>query len=62
MYFLNHAWVNCNALSGDDISQKWNLLQPERALGELGIEFTVTKSLQNNSKMLRMLFFALGID
>jgi hypothetical protein len=44
------------------MSQKWNLLQPEYTLVELGIELMVTKSLQNNLEMLRMLFFALGID
>jgi hypothetical protein len=44
------------------MSKKWDLLQPECTLTKLGIELMVTKSLQNNSEMLRMLFFALGID
>jgi hypothetical protein len=61
-YFLNLVWINCNTLSGDDISKKWNFLQPESTLTELGIELMVMKSLQNNSEMLRMLFFTLGID
>jgi hypothetical protein len=61
-YFLNLAWDNCNTLNGDDMSQKWNLLQPECTLVELGIELMITKPVQNNSEMLRILFFALGID
>jgi hypothetical protein len=61
-YFLNLAWVNYNTLSGDDISKKWNFLQSERTLIELGIELMVLKSLQNNSEMMRMLLFTLEID
>jgi hypothetical protein len=59
---LNFAWVDCNTLCGDDMSKKWNFLQPESTLAELGIELMVSKSLQNNSEMLCMLFFTLGID
>jgi hypothetical protein len=44
------------------MSKKWNLLQPESTLAELDIELMVSKSLQNNSEMLLMLFFTLGID
>jgi hypothetical protein len=60
-YFLNFAWINCNTLSGDDMSKKRKFLQVESTLAELGIEFMVSKSLQNNSEMLRMLLFALGV-
>jgi hypothetical protein len=42
--------------------KKGNFLQLERTLDELGIELMVTKSLQNNPKMLLMLFFTLGVD
>jgi hypothetical protein len=42
--------------------KKGNFLQPESILTEFVIELMVTKSLQNNSKMLLMLFFALGVD
>jgi hypothetical protein len=59
---LNLAWVDCNTLSGDDVSKKGNFLQPESTLAKFGIELMVTKSLQNNSEMLCMLFFTLGID
>jgi hypothetical protein len=44
------------------MSQKQNFLQPKSTFIELGIELMVSKSLQNNSEMLRMLLFALGID
>jgi hypothetical protein len=42
--------------------KKQNFLQPESTLAELDIELMVSKSLQNNSEMLRILFFTLGID
>jgi hypothetical protein len=41
---------------------KWDFLQPESTLAELGIELMVSESLQNNIEMLRMLFFTFGID
>jgi hypothetical protein len=44
------------------MSKKWNFLQPESTLAEPGIELMVSKSPQNNSEMLRMLLFTLGID
>jgi hypothetical protein len=44
------------------MSKKWNFLQPESTLAEFGIELMVPKSLQNNTEMSCMLFFALGID
>jgi hypothetical protein len=59
---LNFAWIDYNTLNGDDMFKKWNFPQPESTHAELDIELMVTKSLQNNSKMLRMLFFTLGID
>jgi hypothetical protein len=44
------------------MSKKWNLLKLECTLAELGIKLMVTKSLQNNLKMLLMLFFILKVD
>jgi hypothetical protein len=44
------------------MSKKQNFLQAESTLAKLGIELMVSKSLQNNSEMLRMLFFTLEID
>jgi hypothetical protein len=61
-YFLNFAWVDCNTLYGDDMSEKRNFLQLESTLAKLGIELMVLKSLQNNSEMLCIIFFTLRID
>jgi hypothetical protein len=64
-YFLNFAWINDNTLRGDDMSKKQNFLQLESTLAELGIKLMVSKSLQSlqdNSEMLRMLLFVLGVD
>jgi hypothetical protein len=44
------------------MSKKRNFLQPECTLAELGIELMVSESLQNHSKMLRVLFFIFRID
>jgi hypothetical protein len=44
------------------MTKKGYFLQPDCTLTELGIELMVTKSLQNNLKMLLMLFFILGVD
>jgi hypothetical protein len=59
---LNLDEVNCNFLSGDNMSKKRNFLQSESTLAEFGIELMVPKSLQNNAEMSCMLFFTLGID
>jgi hypothetical protein len=44
------------------MSKKQNLIRSEITLTELGIELMVSKSLQNNSEMLRMLLFTLEVD
>jgi hypothetical protein len=44
------------------MTKKGYFLQPECTLTELGIELMATKSLQNNPKILRVLFFILGVD
>jgi hypothetical protein len=43
------------------MSKKRNFLQPESTLTEFGIKLMVSKSLQNNSEMMCMIF-TLGID
>jgi hypothetical protein len=60
-YFLNLAWVNCNSLSGDDMSKKSNFLQLESTLAEFGIQLMVPDSLQNNVEVSHMLFFIFGV-
>jgi hypothetical protein len=44
------------------VTQKLHTIQPELTFGELSIEVVVSQSLQDNTKMLRMLGFALGIN
>jgi hypothetical protein len=43
------------------MAKKWYFLQSKCTLAELGIELMVTKSLQDNTKVLLMLFFILGV-
>jgi hypothetical protein len=59
---LNLAGVDYNTLRWDDVAKKWYFLQPECTLAELGIKLMVTKSLQDKTKVLLMLFFILGVD
>jgi hypothetical protein len=44
------------------MTKKRYFLQQECTLTKLGIELMVTKSLQNNTKILLMLFFILRVD
>jgi hypothetical protein len=44
------------------MSKKGNFFQSERTVAEFAIELMVSKSLQNNVEMPRMLFFTLRID
>jgi uncharacterized protein with PIN domain len=44
------------------VTQKLNTIQTELTFAELSIEFVISQSLQDNTKMLRMLGFALGIN
>jgi uncharacterized protein with PIN domain len=44
------------------VTQEFHTIQPELIFRELSIEFVISQSLQDNTKMLRMLGFALGIN
>jgi uncharacterized protein with PIN domain len=44
------------------VTQKLHTIQPELTFREFGIEFVISQSLQDSTKMLRMLGFALGIN
>jgi hypothetical protein len=44
------------------VTQEFHTIQPEFTLREFGIEFVISQSLQDNTKMLRMLGFILGIN
>jgi uncharacterized protein with PIN domain len=43
------------------VTRKLHTIQPEFTFREFGIEFVISQSLQDNTKMLRMLGFAFGI-
>jgi hypothetical protein len=44
------------------MSQKFNGIQPEFALGEFGIQVVVSQSLKSNMKMFRMIFRIFRVD
>jgi uncharacterized protein with PIN domain len=44
------------------VTQKLHTIQSELTFREFGIEFVISQSLQDNTKMLRMLGFTLGIN
>jgi hypothetical protein len=44
-YLLEFAQVNGNMLCGDDMSKKWDLLQPKCTLAKFGVELVLTKPL-----------------
>jgi hypothetical protein len=44
------------------VTQKFHTIQPELTFGEFGIEFVISQTLQDNTKMLRMLGLILGIN
>ena len=44
------------------MTEEWNLVNPELALAELGMQLMLSQSLQYESQMLLMLFSCLGED
>jgi hypothetical protein len=44
------------------VTQEFHTIQPKFTIREFGIEFMIPQALQNNTKMLRMLGFVLGIN
>jgi hypothetical protein len=44
------------------VTQEFHTIQLELTFRELSIEFVISQSLQDNTKMLRMLGFTLGIN
>jgi hypothetical protein len=43
------------------MTEKWNLVNPELALAEVGIQFVHSEPLQHKPQMFLMLCFRLGI-
>jgi hypothetical protein len=44
------------------VTQEFYTIQPEFTFREFGIEFVISQSLEDNTKVLRMLGFILGIN
>jgi hypothetical protein len=59
---LHFARIHGDTLFGNSVTQKLHTIQPELTFREFGIEFVISQSLQDNTKMLRMLGFTLGIN
>jgi hypothetical protein len=58
---LYFARINGYAFTGDSVAQEFFIIQPKFTFGELGIQFVVPKTLENNVKMCGMLYFIFGI-
>jgi hypothetical protein len=59
---LHFARIHGDTLVGNSVTQKLHTIQPELTFREFGIEFVISQSLQDNTKMLCMLGFPLGIN
>jgi hypothetical protein len=59
---LHLARIHGDTIPGNSVTQDFHPIQPEFTFREFGIEFVISQSLQDNTKMLRMLDFALGIN
>jgi hypothetical protein len=60
--FLHFARIHEDTIPGNSVTQEFHTIQPEFTFREFGIEFVISQSLQDNTKMLRMLGFTLGIN
>jgi hypothetical protein len=56
------ASIHGDTILGNSVTQELHTIQPELTFRELSIEFVISQSLHHNTKMLRMLGFALGIN
>jgi hypothetical protein len=59
---LHFASIHRDTLFGNSVTQKLHTIQRELTFGEFGIEFVISQSLQDNTKMLHMLGFSFGIN
>jgi hypothetical protein len=59
---LHFARIHRDTILGNSVTQEFHTIHPELTFRELSIEFVISQSLQDNTKMLRMLGFALGIN
>jgi hypothetical protein len=59
---LHLARIHGDTILGNSVTQEFHTIQPKFTFREFGIEFVISQSLQDNTKMLRMLGFILGIN
>jgi hypothetical protein len=59
---LYFARINGYAFAGNSGAQKFYIIQPEFTLGKHSIELMVSKTLENNVKVLSMIFLILGMN
>jgi hypothetical protein len=57
---LHLARIHGDTILGNGVTNEFHTIQLEFTFRELGIEFVISQSLQDNAKMLRMLGFILG--
>jgi hypothetical protein len=59
---LHLARIHGDTILANSVTQEFHTIQPEFTFREFGIKFMIPQALQNNTKMLRMLGFVLGIN
>jgi hypothetical protein len=59
---LHLARIHGDTILGNSVTQEFHTIQPELTCTEFGIEFVISQSLQDNTKMLRMLGCTLRIN
>jgi hypothetical protein len=59
---LHLARIHGDTILGNSVTEEFHTIQPKFTFTEFGIEFVTSQSLQDNTKMLRMFGFALGIN
>jgi hypothetical protein len=59
---LHFARIHGYTILGKSVTQKFHTIQLELTFREFGIEFVISQTLQDNTKMLRMLDLIFGIN
>jgi hypothetical protein len=59
---LHFARIHADTILGNSVTQELHTIQPEFTFREFVIEFVISQSLQDNTEMLRILGFNLGIN
>jgi hypothetical protein len=58
-HLLNFARIYGYAICGNSVPQEFHTIQLEFAFGDFSIEFVISQTLQNNSKMFDMFLLIL---